>query len=68
YSIQQQQNSVLVVANFNDKPQHLDLSELGSWANPQNGLLYDLYSGQRPELFKNALVIPAFSFYWLQAS
>ena len=68
YCIQQQHQRVLVVANFNDKPQHLNLSELGSWGNPQNGQLYDLFSGQRPDLFKNALVIPAFSFYWLQES
>ena len=68
YCIQQQHQRVLVVANFNDKPQHLNLSELGNWGNPQNGQLYDLFSGQRPDLFKNALVIPAFSFYWLQES
>jgi amylosucrase len=68
YCIQQQHQRVLVVANFNGKPQHLNLDELGSWGNPQNGQLYDLFSGQRPDLFKNALVIPAFSFYWLQES
>ncbi len=68
YCIQQQHQRVLVVANFNDKPQHLNLNDLGSWGNPQNGQLYDLFSGQRPDLFKNALVVPAFSFYWLQES
>jgi len=66
YSINQQQDRVLVVNNFNDKPQHLNLDELGSWGNPQFGQIYDLYTGQRPDVFKNALVIPPFSFYWLQ--
>ncbi|MCX4187057.1 alpha-amylase family glycosyl hydrolase [Methylophaga sp. OBS4] len=66
FSIYQQQDRVLVVANFNDKPQHLNLDELGSWGDPQYGQLFDLCSGQRPDIFKNALVIPPFSFYWLQ--
>jgi amylosucrase len=67
FSIYQQHDRVLVVANFNDKPQHLNLDELGGgWGDPQYGQLFDLYSGQRPDIFKNALVIPPFSFYWLQ--
>lgn len=66
YSINQQQDRVLVVSNFNDKPQHLQLDDLGSWGNPQYGQIYDLYTGQRPDVFKNALVIPPFSFYWLR--
>lgn len=68
YSIHQSQDRVLVVSNFNDKPQHLNLDELGSWGAPQYGQIYDLYSGQRPDVFKNTLVIPPFSFYWLQES
>ncbi len=68
YSINQSQDRVLVVSNFNDKPQHLNLNELGSWGDPQYGQIYDLFTGQRPDVFKNALVIPPFSFYWLQES
>ena len=66
YNITRQLDKVLVVANFNDKPQHLNLDNLISWGDPQYGQLYDLYTGQQPEIFKNILVIPAFSFYWLQ--
>jgi amylosucrase len=28
--------------------------------------LHDLYSGEKPAMFKNALVIPPYRFYWLQ--
>lgn len=66
YSISQQFDRVLVVANFNDKPQKLNLDELVGWGDPQYGQIFDLYSGRRPDIFKNVLVIPPFSFYWLQ--
>ena len=29
--------------------------------------IYDIYSGEKPAMFKNALVIPPYHFYWLQA-
>jgi len=57
--------NVLVVANFDGKPQNLDLDSLVSWGAPHYGQLVDLYTGQRPEIFKNTLVVPGFSFYWL---
>lgn len=66
YSISQQFDRVLVVTNFNDKPQKLNLDELVGWGDPQYGQIFDLYSGRRPDIFKNVLVIPPFSFYWLQ--
>ena len=66
YSVTQQFDRVLVVANFNDKPQHLKVDQLVGWGDPQYGEVMDLYSGQRPDIFNNTLVIPAFSFYWLQ--
>jgi amylosucrase len=65
YNISKQSERVLVVANFDGKPQHLNLADLGGWAAPQHGQLVDLITGQSPDIFKNALVIPAFSFYWL---
>jgi amylosucrase len=68
YNITRQHDKVLVIANFNDRPQHLNLDDLIGWGDPQYGQLYDVYSGRQPDIFKNALVIPAFSFYWLQES
>ena len=56
---------VLVVANFSDKPQQLNLENIGDWGQPKYGQLIDLYSGQSPDIFKNTMVIPAFDFYWL---
>ncbi len=57
--------SVYVVANFDTSPQYLDLGELGSVGGRGRGVLKDLYSGESPALFKNQLVIPPLSFYWL---
>jgi amylosucrase len=56
---------VLVVANFDDAPQYLDLSSLGNRGLFQIGGLMDLYSGESPALFKDQLVVPPFQFYWL---
>ncbi len=33
----------------------------------QHHQLYDLYSGEKPAMFKNALVVPPYHFYWIQA-
>ena len=66
YHVQQPNEQVLVVANFSNKPQHLDLEYLGNW-QIQYGSLVDLYRGEHPDIFKNSLVIPGYSFYWLCA-
>jgi amylosucrase len=55
---------VLVVANFSEDPQHLNLDELDLWGNRFRPLV-DLYKGESPDIFKNSLVIPGFGFYWL---
>jgi len=65
YNLNQQGGRVLVVANFDSKSQHLNLSGVAGWASHQHGRLIDLYTGQNPDIFKNTLVIPGFSFYWL---
>jgi len=57
---------VLVVANFNDKPQNLDLDDVPSWGSYAQGQLFDLHTRQQPEIYNNTLVIPSFSFYWLR--
>lgn len=65
YHIQQPNEQVLVVANFSNKPQHLNLEDLKTWQNQYRPLV-DLYRGESPEVFKRSLVIPGFSFYWLR--
>ena len=64
YDLQKSQEKVLVVANFSNQPQHLNLEELGSWGANKRPLV-DIYRGESPDLFKSSLVIPAFEFYWL---
>ena len=56
---------VLVVANFDAKPQHLNLSELGNRGQFQFAQLSDYVSGDTPAIFKDELVIPPYHFYWL---
>ena len=58
-------NTVLIVGNFDSKPQSLTLSHLRSHSAFEYSQLRDLYSGESPTLFKDQLVIPAFRFYWL---
>ena len=64
YHLQQPSEQVLVVANFSEHPQHLNLDDIGTW-KAQYGTLVDLYCGESPDIFKNSLVIPGYSFYWL---
>jgi len=64
YHIQKATEQVLVIANFSNQPQHLNLDDLGSWGAKYRPLV-DLYQGTHPDIFKNSLVIPGFGFYWL---
>jgi amylosucrase len=66
YHLQQPNEQVLVVGNFSNKPQHLNLEDLGSWKSQYRSMV-DLYRGENPDIFKNSLVIPGYSFYWLSA-
>lgn len=65
YSLQKPTDRVLVVANFDRKPQRLDLTQLPSWSQPHHGQLIDVASGQAPERFNDTIVVPRFGFYWL---
>jgi len=56
---------VLVVANFDSKPQHLNLADLGNRAYFEYCQMRDLISGDEPSIFKDDLVIPPYHFYWL---
>jgi amylosucrase len=61
-------DDVLVVANFDESPQTLSLSDLGNRSQFGFGRLRDLCTGEAPALFKDQLVIPPFRFYWLTAN
>jgi amylosucrase len=56
---------VLVVSNFDNSPQSLDLSDLGNRGQFEYSRLHDFYTGDVPSMFKNQLVIPPLGFYWL---
>ncbi|HEY9051509.1 MAG TPA: alpha-amylase, partial [Gammaproteobacteria bacterium] len=56
---------VLVVGNFDAKPQYLDLNSLGRSLKFKYGQIKDLYSGDRPAIFNDQLVVPPYHFYWL---
>ena len=60
-------DDVLVVANFDDSPQSLDLSNLGNRGAFGFGELRDLCTGEAPARFHNRLVVPPRRFYWLSA-
>jgi len=56
---------VLVVANFDSKPQYLNLNDIGRNTPFREATIRDLYSGESPAMFKDDLVIPPYLFYWL---
>jgi len=58
---------VLVVANFDDESQYLDLNEARLRGGFHHGQIRDLYSGEVPALFVDQLVIPPYHFYWLSS-
>ncbi len=64
YNLSPPSERVLVVANFNNNPQHLNLDDVGIWG-AQYRLFVDLIRGESPDIFKNNLVIPGYGFYWL---
>jgi amylosucrase len=56
---------VLVVGNFDAKPQYIELGSLSKAFSLDYRRVKDLYSGDTPAIFKDQLVIPPFHFYWL---
>lgn len=58
-------DSVLVVANFDEKPQYLDFKDLVKLSPLQHEHFCDLYSGESPAGLNSRLAIPARGFYWL---
>ncbi len=66
YNLTKQTDRVLIVANFDAKPQSLNLNDVSTWVNNQGYQLIDLYSGQTPDIFKDTIVVPGLGFYWLK--
>lgn len=58
-------NAVLVAANFDAKPQYLDLDTLNRRGLFRYGQIIDLASGDTPAVFNNRVVVPPYHFYWL---
>ena len=58
-------DNILVVANFDNTSQSLDLKDLHNRGHFAYGEIQDLYSGESPSLYKDTLVIPPYRFYWL---
>ncbi|MGW8193907.1 MAG: alpha-amylase family glycosyl hydrolase [Desulforhopalus sp.] len=65
FEYDQPTNRILVAANFDGSPQHLNLDDIGRKAYFRNGAVRDLYSSDKPAMFKSDLVIPPYQFYWL---
>jgi amylosucrase len=56
---------VLVIGNFDESPQHLNLNDLKQKGFFQYGQVTDLFSNESPALFHEQLVVPPLRFYWL---
>ncbi len=65
YSVFKPGEKVLVIANFSDKSQRLDLQSVGNEFASFEHQATDLYSGGQPDIFNGVLVVPPYSFYWL---
>lgn len=65
YNVTARTDTVLVAANFNGKPQSLDLDGIGHWGRHRYGRLVNLYTGRRPDLVNNTLVLGGYQFCWL---
>lgn len=68
YDATKPSEQVLVVSNFSNKPQSLDLNIIFRNFNTHQIQLTDLYSGYTPDIFNESVVIPGLSFYWLNAN
>lgn len=65
FNLRRSSSSVLVVCNFDVRPQYLNLDELSQVYKINPGQVRDLYSGEQPSLFNGQLVVPPLRFYWL---
>lgn len=65
FNLLQTTGGVLVVVNFDARPQHLSLEDPNIKSVLSYGHIKDLVSGDTPRMFNGELVIPPYHFYWL---
>ncbi|MGR8929390.1 MAG: alpha-amylase family glycosyl hydrolase [Gammaproteobacteria bacterium] len=65
FNHQRPSEQVLVVANFDDQPQYLDLNNIKSAGVDPNGQFIELISGSKPAQYEQQIVLQGFQFYWL---
>jgi len=65
FDYQHASSRVLVVGNFSDTPQYLDLLLLRKMGFFKINGVRDLFTGESPPIFNDQLAIPAYGFYWL---
>ncbi len=65
FDYQKAASKVLVVANFENTPQHFDMQVLRRHGLFQSGNIRDLCTGESPHIFHDKMVVPALGFYWL---
>lgn len=65
FNLRRTSGSVLVVGNFDARPQYLDLRKVSQTLSLKKDEIRDLYTGEVPALFKDQLVVPPYHFYWL---
>jgi len=58
-------NTVLVIANFDDQPHDFSLKELGNRGHFGLSYVQNLYTGSRPDMEHDLIIVPARGFYWL---
>jgi amylosucrase len=57
--------TVLVLANFDDRPHDFSMDELGNRGHFGVSHVQNLYTGSRPEIEHDLVIVPARGFYWL---
>lgn len=65
FNHQRPSERVLVVANFDTKPQYLDLEVISGKGINLYGQFTDLYTGRNPAQYDRRIVLHAHQFYWL---
>ncbi|MDX2255873.1 MAG: alpha-amylase family glycosyl hydrolase [Pseudanabaenaceae cyanobacterium bins.39] len=65
FNHQRPSEKVLVIANFDQNPQFLDLDEINNKGFSPYRQLLDLHSGKKPEQFDSRIVLQGYQFYWL---
>ncbi len=65
FNLMRTSGGVLVVVNFDSRPQHLNLDDPYIKSVLGYGHINDLVSGVTPSMFNGQLVIPPYQFYWL---